>query len=69
MSFSCVGCGDVTAVLYELAWLPGAPLVDLEFDPGVCLLRLRSVVVPLDFLTDGQVAAYGRFDGVPSWAD
>ena len=37
--------------------------------PGVCLLRLRSVVVPLDFLTDGQVAAYGRFDGVPSRAD
>jgi len=29
---SCVGCGDVTAVLYELAWLAGAPLVDLEFD-------------------------------------
>ena len=29
---SCVGCGDVTAVLYELAGLPGAPLVDLEFD-------------------------------------
>ena len=29
---SCVGCCDVTAVLYELAWLPGAPLVDLEFD-------------------------------------
>jgi hypothetical protein len=25
-----VGCGDVTAVLYELAWLPGAPLVDLD---------------------------------------
>jgi len=50
LSFSCVGCGDVTAVLYELAWLPGAPLVDLEFDPGVCLLRLRSAVVPLNFL-------------------
>ena len=28
---SCVGCGDVTAVLYELAWPPDAPLVDLEF--------------------------------------
>ena len=27
------------------------------------------MVVPLDFLTDGQVAAYGRFDGVPSRAD
>jgi len=27
------------------------------------------VVVPLDFLTDGQVAACGRFDGVPSRAD
>ena len=25
--------------------------------------------MPLDFLTDGQVAAYGRFDGVPSRAD
>src|SRR5664279_3622906 len=36
---------------------------------GLSALRLRSVVVPLDFLTDGQVAAYGRFDGVPSRAD
>jgi Domain of unknown function (DUF4158) len=31
--------------------------------------RLRSVSIPLVFLTDAQVAACGRFDGVPSRAD
>ncbi|PZS26944.1 MAG: hypothetical protein DLM58_19690 [Pseudonocardiales bacterium] len=30
-------------------------------------LRLRSM--PLEFLTDAQVARYGRLDGVPSRAD
>ena len=35
-------------------------------------IRLRIVYVPfvaVEFLTDAQVAAYGRFDGVPSRAD
>ena len=61
-------------------WSPSScPVLEWAAARGVCkalagvCLGLRSVVVPLDFLTDGltdgQVAAYGRFDGVPSRAD
>jgi len=69
---SCVGCGDVTAVMYELAWLAQRTTRRPRVRPGG--LSAASTVGGraaefLDFLTDGQVAAYGRFDGVPSWAD
>ena len=69
---SCVGCGDVTAVMYELAWLARRTTRRPRVRPGG--LSAASTVGGraaefLDFLTDGQVAAYGRFDGVPSWAD
>ncbi len=34
-----------------------------------CRRRLRSGGMPLEFLSDAQVAGYGRFGGVPSQAD